>query len=120
MTLDAVPPGQQPTRMTPNANSFGSAKAHTSNHANRGMIVNCAKQPMRISNGLRSTIRKSDGERVSPMPNMMTPSMGLMTGVSIHTKEAGFSSDTAAANNTNTPIHRAMKSHIFFKGLFRY
>ena len=82
--------------------------------ANSGMTVNWVRQPMSISLGRLSTTLKSAGESVSPIPNMMAPSMGLMAHVSIHTNDAGTVSDNAATTSTITPIQRAMKSHNFF------
>ena len=40
MTLDEVPPGQVPTRITPAASSGGREKACASIHAKRGMMPN--------------------------------------------------------------------------------
>lgn len=110
MTFDAVPPGQQPTRMTPIANSCGSAKTCVSPHANNGMTVNCVRQPMSISVGRRSMSLKSFAVSVSPMPNMMMPNIGLITHVPIHTSEAGNIKLNAATASTNTPIQWAIKS----------
>ena len=100
--------------MTPNANSLGSENAHVRSQANNGMTVNCARQPMRISLGRLNTILKSFGESVSPIPNMITPNIGLMVHVSIHEKDAGTINANAATNSTINPIHLAIKSHIFF------
>ena len=113
MTFEAVPPGQQPTSITPSASSFGSEKASVSNQASKGMMVNCARQPIRMSVGRLSTILKSFGESVSPIPNMMTPSIGLMVFVSIQMNEAGMNKATAATKSTNKPIHCAIKSQTF-------
>ena len=44
-TLLAVPPGQQPTRITPTAISGGRLSTWHSNQANPGMITNCATTP---------------------------------------------------------------------------
>lgn len=51
---------------------------------------------------------------MSPMPNMMTPNMGLMAQVSIQENDAGTRSANAATSSTMTPIQRAMKSHNCF------
>ena len=45
---------------------------------------------------------------------MMTPNIGLMALVSIQMKDSGTISENAATSSTINPIHRAMKSHIFF------
>jgi hypothetical protein len=44
----------------------------------------------------------------------MSPSIGLMTHWSIAAKGAGINRANTTSNKTRPPIHRAMKSHIFF------
>ncbi len=46
----------------------------------------------------------------NPMPNMMTPSIGLMTQVPIHASEAGTKRLSAATASTIAPIHLVIKS----------
>ena len=114
MTFDAVPPGQQPTRMTPRARSGGKAKTFVSSHAMRGITVNCARQPVSTSLGRLKTMRKSEGESVRPMPNMISPSIGLMTQVPMAANGAGTMTATTANSSTSAPIQREMKSQIAF------
>ena len=51
ITFDAVPPGQHPTRIIPKAMSLFTLKAIAKNHAIKGIIVNCAKDPIKTSLG---------------------------------------------------------------------
>ncbi|MCY1179339.1 hypothetical protein D9M73_197330 [compost metagenome] len=78
MTLEDVPPGQQPTRITPTAIWAGKAKAWHSNQAMPGMMTNCATTPRATRQGWRDTSAKSSSLRVRPMPNMIRPSNGTM------------------------------------------
>ena len=48
------------------------------------------------------------------MPNMMSPSSGLMIHISTEAKGSGTSMAPIAVSKTNTPIQRAIKSHIRF------
>ena len=63
---------------------------------------------MRMSLGRLKTTLKSWGESVKPIPNIITPSIGLMVQVSIQINEAGTNNETAPTANTIIPIHRAM------------
>ena len=76
ITLEAVPPGQQPTRMTPMAMSGGSPITLHRMNATVGMMTNCATMPMSTSTGWERTSLKSLTESVRPMPNMTMPSSG--------------------------------------------
>lgn len=114
MTFEAVPPGQQPTSMTPNARSAGRPNNFASNHASKGITVNCARQPVSTSFGRLNTTRKSDGLSVKPMPNMINPSIGLMTHVPTLDRQDGKNNENNANSKTSAPIQRAIKSHTFF------
>jgi hypothetical protein len=48
------------------------------------------------------------------MPNMMSPSSGLMSHISTDAKGSGTNRETIAVSKTKTPIQRAIKSHIRF------
>ena len=78
ITLDAVPPGQQPTRITPTATSGGNCSPLASNHASPGMMMNWPSTPMTTSMGRLATSLKSSLDSVRPMPNMIRPSSGTM------------------------------------------
>ena len=89
MTLDAVPPGQHPTRITPIASSVGNENNLQSSHARNGMIVNCAKHPVMMSLGRVKTSLKSAGFSVSPIPNITIPKRGLIALVLIQMQDDG-------------------------------
>src|SRR3990167_11294830 len=78
ITLDDVPLGQQPTRITPTAISAGKWNAWHSNHATPGMITKCATTPNATRQGWRATSAKSSSFKVNPMPNITRPSSGTM------------------------------------------
>lgn len=73
-TLELVPPGAQPTRITPTAISGGSRSSRTTATAAAGMMTYWATTPSSTGRGRASTGRKSPGRRLSPMPNMTSPS----------------------------------------------
>ena len=80
MTFDAVPPGQQATRMSPSASPVSKPKARASDQPISGMMANWAITPNPMSFGARITPAKSLKRRVSPMPSMITPSPTSMCG----------------------------------------
>ena len=55
ITFEAVPPGQQPTRITPTAISGGSANTWHSSQAVLGMMMNWASTPSSTASGRRAT-----------------------------------------------------------------
>ena len=77
MTLEDVPPGQQPTSMTPTASSVGSWKTRQSTHAMSGMMMNCDRIPVITAFGLVNTTLKSESLSVMPMPNITMPRSGF-------------------------------------------
>jgi hypothetical protein len=78
--LLAVPPGQQPTRITPAATSGDIGIMRVSKTARSGIIRNWAITPISTSNGRLATSAKSLVEIVRPMPNMMMPSNTTIHG----------------------------------------
>jgi hypothetical protein len=80
MTFDAVPPGQEPTRINPAAIAGGSSKTFAMATAINGIIRNCATKPTAIGYGCSATRLKSAKIKAVPMPNMITPSPGIMSG----------------------------------------
>lgn len=76
--FDAVPPGQQPTKMRPAAKAGGKPKILALAHAMAGMMENCARNPR--SRLIGATPRKSCSERVDPMQTMVAPSAASMSG----------------------------------------
>src|SRR5690606_27266669 len=71
MTLDDVPPGQQPTRITPAATSGGIGMMRVSNTAKKGMMRNWPSKPSAKSKRHLTTTRKSTIDKGRPIPNMM-------------------------------------------------
>ncbi len=101
MTFDEVPPGQQPTRITPAAISGGSESALQRIQAVTGMITNCPMTPIRTSSGRLNTSEKSPGFRVRPMPNMTTPRrIGMYPANGV--KSDGKKNERAASMRTHT------------------
>ena len=78
MTLEEVPPGAQPTRMTPVASAASRPRPLARSQASSGMMTNWATTPARTGRGRRTTRTKSGGVRVRPIPNMMTPRAQLV------------------------------------------
>ncbi len=78
MTFDAVPPGHAPTMITPMASSSSRRNAFASPNASSGITMNCAASPHATARFMRSTRTKSSGSSVAPMPNMTSPSSGVM------------------------------------------
>ena len=70
-TFDAVPPGQQATRIKPTANGVGSPSVVAMPQPIMGISRNCAMKPVAIARGRVVTRVKSLRERVIPMPSMM-------------------------------------------------
>ena len=105
ITLEAVPHGLHPTRMIPRANSFGNTNMQVNTHASKGITVYWAKHPIKIFLGRLNTMRKSCNERVKPIPNIITPNIGLIALVSTHKKDDGQHSDTTATARTITPMY---------------
>ena len=101
MTLEEVPPGAQPTRMTPAASPGSSRKASARTQASVGMMANWATTPTRTGSGRLTTSAKSGGVRVRPMPNMMMP---RATSVPADSGEscAGTARETANAARMRT------------------
>lgn len=122
MTLLAVPPGQHPTRTTPKASSSGRASSLLSSHAREGIMRNCASSPIRMSLGCCRTGLKSDGRSVSPMPNITTPSIGVMAEVPIQANEEGRKSATTVTSTTIrvmcAAIHADKVKILFFIALY--
>lgn len=82
MTFEEVPPGAQPTRMTPVASAASRPKPRASSQASSGIMTNWATTPARTGRGRRTTRTKSDGVRVRPIPNIMTPRAQLVPALS--------------------------------------
>ena len=114
MTLEEVPPGQQPTSMTPTASSVGSWKTRHSTQAISGMMMNWDRMPVITAFGLVNTTLKSPSLSVMPMPNMTMPSSGLTQLVgSAACTGAGATKAMMATASAMMAIHLPAKSLIF-------
>jgi hypothetical protein len=69
--LEAVPPGEQPTRERPRKRLGGREKSLAAQYAERGMRVNWQSAPVATTRGLLRMLRKSSAVRVVPMPTMI-------------------------------------------------
>lgn len=78
ITLEAVPPGTQPSNTRPAANSAGKFMSLAIRNATDGMMINWAQTPIITGSGLVMMILKSTAFKVSPIPNMTTPSNIVM------------------------------------------
>lgn len=65
--LEAVPPGEHPTRIRPVARGGGNWKILAKNAALNGIIVYCARKPIATHLGVFKTFLKSSSVSVSPM-----------------------------------------------------
>src|SRR5699024_9184835 len=74
MTFEAVPPGQQPTRMTPSAISGGNASSFANANAKSGIMENCKTTPAITLFGCFKICLKSSKVSVIPIPNIIIPS----------------------------------------------
>ena len=120
MTFEAVPPGQHPTRITPMASAGSSLNIRVNASASSGITVNCARQPTSTSLGRLKTTRKSAALSVRPMPNMMTPSSGLMSRGFRWPSASGNVSAATAASSTSTPMWSDMNWQMRFIETQRY
>src|SRR5687768_9207889 len=100
MTLDAVPPGHEPTRINPAAIAGGSSKSFAIAVAINGIMRNCATNPTATGYGCSATRLKSAGVKAVPMPNMITPRPGIISDWN-HVNPAGQINAASAARNTH-------------------
>jgi len=78
MTFDAVPPGHAPSSTMPAASMGSKPKSIEIIKPSRGIKMNCAAVPITISSGFVRIRLKSWVVSVVPMPNIMTPSRGVI------------------------------------------
>ena len=82
--------------------------------------MNCATAPMMTSFGLLKTSVKSDGFKVSPMPNMTIPSKVLIHAVLMKDTADGKKRERAATRITIRAIHLLTKSLNFSNTLIQH
>ena len=112
ITLLAVPPGQQPTRITPSASSVGSFKIIQRVQAISGMIVYCDTNPITTSFGLENTTLKSSIRIVSPIPNIATP-RNTEVYLVVHAKPSRQKKASTENAMMITPMYLVKKELIF-------
>ena len=112
ITLLAVPPGQQPTMITPSANSVGSFKIIQRVQAISGMIVYCDTNPISTSFGLENTTLKSSIRIVSPIPNIATP-RNTEVYLVVHAKPSRQKKASTENAMMITPMYLVKKELIF-------
>jgi hypothetical protein len=110
--LDAVPPGQQPTRITPAATSGDIGITVVRSTASSGMMMNWPSTPIATSKGRFATSEKSFAEIVRPMPNMMMPSSTTIHGAKMLKAEGRKKPATANTITQNAKV-RPTKSEMF-------
>ena len=71
-TFEAVPPGQQATRISPTASGGSRPSTVATDQPAAGMIRNCATNPVTMASGRVATRVKSPTDSVIPMPSMIT------------------------------------------------
>src|SRR5699024_593367 len=116
MTFDAVPPGQQPTKMTPTATSAGKSKPTARPKASKGIIVYCETTPIKTLFGCFPICLKSSKLSVSPIPNIIIPNNKDTCGA-IQLKPLGIKNDKTANNKTQIanvfPANVPILSNVF-------
>ncbi len=100
ITLEAVPPGQLETRISPNAKKGGRSNAFPKSQPKKGMTVNCKNKPVIIQLGVWVTQRKSSNRKVKPIPNMMPPSPRVIQFPENQVKRGGWYKAKQEADNT--------------------
>ena len=95
-TFEAVPPGQQETRINPTAISRGRFINITIIHPKKGIITNWRVTPHINAAGKRKTLLKSLKVKVNPIPNIINPRPIWINSVEYQLKTAGQISATTA------------------------
>ena len=114
ITLLAVPPGQQPTSITPSAKSGSNLNTTASSQAKTGMMVYCARHPSNISLGLVNIFLKSEVLMVVPIPNMAMPRSRAVC-FKIHLKYSGLKNAITENTIIRIQIYFVMKLLTLFK-----
>jgi len=108
MTLLEVPPGQQPTNITPTAIIGSSLNTRVRTYAMSGIKVNWAIKPTKTTLGRLITSTKSSVLSVVPMPNIIMPKIGTII-LANEANNSGKMKPNTALNNAHIakvfPIH---------------
>lgn len=89
ITLEAVPPGQLATKISPTAKKGGKSKALAKSQPIKGMTVNCNNKPVKTHLGVWVTRRKSCHRNVKPIPSIMPPNPRVIHCPENHVKIEG-------------------------------
>ena len=100
ITLEAVPPGQLDTKISPTAKKGGRSNAFPKSHPKKGMTVNCKNKPVIIHLGVSVTRRKSSNRKVKPMPNMIPPNPKVIQFPENQVKIGGWNKAKQEADKT--------------------
>jgi hypothetical protein len=100
ITLEAVPPGQLETRISPTAKKGGRSNTFPKSQPKKGMTVNCKNKPVITHLGVWVTRRKSSNRKLRPMPNMMPPSPKVIQFPENQVKRGGWNKAKQEADNT--------------------
>jgi hypothetical protein len=89
-TLDAVPPGQDATKISPLAVAGSKCKKCAIANPERGIIVNCSTTPIAMGMGLDNTLLKSSDVSVIPIESIISPKNLEIKSDFNHAKISGF------------------------------
>ena len=102
MTFEAVPPGQQETRMRPAARGAGRSNRTPSPHPRAGINVYWSAMPGSTRRRSREMRPKSSKPSVMPMLSMMMPRPSGMSGPLNHVNSSGRTSASPVAASTHS------------------
>ena len=88
-TFDAVPPGQQATRIRPTASGGARSVSVATVQPASGMMRNWPKNPAATVAGREATRAKSATVRVIPIPNMISAKPAMIAASENQAKAAG-------------------------------
>ena len=112
-TFDAVPPGQQATRISPTAKGVSSPRAVATPKPANGMMRNWPKNPATTAPGRDATRRKSSIESVSPIPSMITARPTTIMSPRNQVNSPGCTSASPQATSTHAGNALASESRSF-------
>ena len=78
ITFDAVPPGQQETKINPTAKKSGNWKILDIAHPKKGITENWINTPRIVHRGFLNRVLKSLIFRVNPIPSIMIPNPSVI------------------------------------------
>ena len=100
--MDAVPPGQQPTRISPTATDACTGKTFPMAKPSVGMMVYCNATPSATCFGCLTASKKSSSSSVRPMPSMVTARAAVIISPLNQVTNGGLSMPTTAPASTHS------------------